>query len=129
MKIVEAMMRDIDRYVLVLEDSIIEFHKLRMIEINHTIRELWCAIYRGNDIDYIEIKTEASAKATATRRSHNYRVRGIFQNFRNLMINTFMIYVVFSLTNLRHVAYVYRISTHFRANKCKTKRLQCVRQG
>jgi DNA repair protein RAD50 len=34
------------------------FHKERMREINTIIRELWRQIYRGNDIDYIEIKTD-----------------------------------------------------------------------
>lgn len=36
----------------------LHFHKERMREINTIIRELWRQIYRGNDIDYIEIKTD-----------------------------------------------------------------------
>jgi hypothetical protein len=36
----------------------LHFHKERMREINTIIRELSRQIYRGNDIDYIEIKTD-----------------------------------------------------------------------
>lgn len=43
----------------------IHFHKDRMRRINEVIRELWRNIYRGNDIDWIEIKTEEGA-TTAT---------------------------------------------------------------
>lgn len=43
----------------------IHFHKDRMKRINEVIRELWRSIYRGNDIDWIEIKTEEGA-TTAT---------------------------------------------------------------
>lgn len=38
------------------------------------IREYWRSIYRGNDIDYVEIKTEESSSGTDNRRSYNYRV-------------------------------------------------------
>jgi DNA repair protein RAD50 len=35
-----------------------------MKEINTIIRELWRQIYRGNDIDYIEIKTDVPQQAS-----------------------------------------------------------------
>lgn len=34
------------------------FHQQKMNTINRIIRELWRSTYRGNDIDYIEIKTD-----------------------------------------------------------------------
>lgn len=34
------------------------FHRDRMACVNKSIRELWRLIYRGNDIDFIEIKTD-----------------------------------------------------------------------
>lgn len=34
---------------------------------------MWRKIYRGNDIDYIEIKTEGSVTADSERRKYDYR--------------------------------------------------------
>lgn len=36
-------------------------------------RELWRKIYQGNDIDYIEIKTEGSMTVESDRRKYDYR--------------------------------------------------------
>lgn len=36
-------------------------------------REMWRKIYRGNDIDYIEIKTESSMTVDSERRKYDYR--------------------------------------------------------
>ena len=38
--------------------AMIYFHKERMKLINSIVRDLWRQIYRGNDIDTIEIKTD-----------------------------------------------------------------------
>jgi DNA repair protein RAD50 len=51
-------------YYLALNQSVIVFHKERMEEVNRIIRELWVSIYKGSDIDYIEIKTESDEKQT-----------------------------------------------------------------
>lgn len=57
---------------------IVRYHKSKMEEINIIIRELWKNVYRGNDIETIEIQSEADdGPATSTikaRRSYNYRV-------------------------------------------------------
>ncbi|VDP90985.1 unnamed protein product [Echinostoma caproni] len=53
-----------------------------MADLNKIIRELWRKTYRGNDIDYIEICSEAEAagsdaaasNASRARRTYNYRV-------------------------------------------------------
>lgn len=44
-----------------------------MERINQLIREYWRAIYRGNDIDYIQIKADQGTTETE-RRNFNYRV-------------------------------------------------------
>jgi DNA repair protein RAD50 len=51
-----------------------------MNQINMIIRELWKATYRGNDIDYIEIKTDdmESAAGADKRRVCNYKVTSFF---------------------------------------------------
>ena len=47
-----------------------------MSQINKIVRELWRSTYKGNDIDYIEIKTDdlESAGGADKRKVVNYRV-------------------------------------------------------
>lgn len=71
--------RDLQKYFNALDNAMQHFHKDRMACVNKIIRELWRLIYRGNDIDFIEIKTDESALGTATnatdkKRNYNYRV-------------------------------------------------------
>ncbi|RZC38722.1 SbcCD C, AAA 23 and/or SMC N domain containing protein [Asbolus verrucosus] len=73
LKITERIVDDLSKYVVALEKAILDFHRQKMIQINKNIRELWRDIYRGNDIDYIEIKTEHSS-GSAMKRSYNYKV-------------------------------------------------------
>jgi DNA repair protein RAD50 len=47
------------------------FHSMKMEEINKIIKELWQQTYRGHDIDYIEIRSDAEGAGT---RSYSYRV-------------------------------------------------------
>lgn len=48
------------------------YHSTKIDEINKRVRELWSLIYRGKDIDRVELRAEkTSAAATA---SYNYRV-------------------------------------------------------
>lgn len=54
----EAAASDLNSYYKATEWAMLHFHKEKMREINAMIRELWRQIYRGSDIDYIEIKTD-----------------------------------------------------------------------
>lgn len=74
--VLKAMLDDLHKYRAALERSLMKFHGDKMSQINQTIRELWNNIYRGNDIDYIMIKTdEDESKAVSDKkRSYNYRV-------------------------------------------------------
>lgn len=72
--IAEMLQEDMTKYTVALEKSILQFHKDRMKHINKIIRELWRAIYRGNDIDYIEIQTEDAVGTNVKRRSYSYKV-------------------------------------------------------
>lgn len=47
------------------------FHTIKMEEINKIIRELWQQTYRGQDIDYIRIHSDAEGAGT---RSYSYKV-------------------------------------------------------
>lgn len=75
--ITKAIINDLHKYRAVLERSLLKYHGDKMTEINQTIRELWNNIYKGNDIDYIMIKTdeeEASTAVSDKKRTYNYRV-------------------------------------------------------
>jgi DNA repair protein RAD50 len=59
------------------------YHLLKMNEINKSIKQLWRQVYRGNDIDYIEIRSEEDTTTGCganedvqikSRRAYNYRV-------------------------------------------------------
>ncbi|CAG9770759.1 unnamed protein product [Ceutorhynchus assimilis] len=74
-KVEEMAISDLEVYTGALEKSILKFHQERMVQINLTIRELWRNIYRGNDIDFIQIITDDDIGATGTkRRSYSYKV-------------------------------------------------------
>jgi len=52
--------------------ALMRFHSMKMEEINKIIKELWQQTYRGHDIDYIEIRSDAEGAGT---RSYSYRVQ------------------------------------------------------
>ena len=54
-----------------LEKALLAFHTSKMSDINKIVKELWQKTYRGQDIDYINIKADADHGAA---RSYNYRV-------------------------------------------------------
>lgn len=54
--------KDLQKYYSAIDYAMLHFHKDRMNSINTIIRELWRLIYKGNDIDYIEIKTDDASK-------------------------------------------------------------------
>lgn len=66
---------DLVTYSKSVDRAIMEFHSIKMKEINKILRELWVATYKGTDIDYIAIKSDSNDQAkTTTNRSYNYRV-------------------------------------------------------
>ncbi|XP_046392012.1 DNA repair protein RAD50 [Ischnura elegans] len=69
--------KDLEQFSKALDWAIMHFHQERMQSINSIIRELWISVYKGNDVDYIEIKTNDGAEGTTmagNRRSYKYRV-------------------------------------------------------
>lgn len=66
---------DLEKYYRALDRAIMTYHAYKMEEINKIVKELWRNTYRGNDIDYIEIRSdEDEAGVTRSRRTYNYRV-------------------------------------------------------
>ncbi|XP_045467537.1 DNA repair protein RAD50 [Harmonia axyridis] len=74
LKLMEKLVSDLRIYIKALHHSVLEFHKERMVQINFRIRELWRNIYKGNDIDYIEIQTKESSTTSLTRKTYDYKV-------------------------------------------------------
>ncbi|NXQ25623.1 RAD50 protein, partial [Alaudala cheleensis] len=76
MRTTELVNKDLDLYYKALDKAIMTFHSMKMEEINKIIRDLWRTIYRGQDIEYIEIRSDADENVSATdkRRNYNYRV-------------------------------------------------------
>uniref|UniRef100_A0A8D0AUX6 RAD50 double strand break repair protein n=1 Tax=Sander lucioperca TaxID=283035 RepID=A0A8D0AUX6_SANLU len=56
--------------------TIMKFHSMKMDEINKIIRDLWRSTYRGQDIEYVEIRSDVDENSSAgvRRRVYNYRV-------------------------------------------------------
>ncbi|KAJ3102954.1 DNA repair protein rad50 [Phlyctochytrium planicorne] len=67
-----AVTEDVDMSIKAIESGILKYHSLKMSEINKTIKELWVNTYRGNDIEYIEIR--ADNENVKGRSSYNYRL-------------------------------------------------------
>ncbi|CAK7203614.1 DNA repair protein rad50 [Sporothrix eucalyptigena] len=68
----KAAIDDLGRYAAALDKAIMEYHGLKMEEVNRIAGELWRATYQGTDIDTILIRSD---NETATgKRNYNYRV-------------------------------------------------------
>uniref|UniRef100_A0A7S2ZYB6 DNA repair protein RAD50 n=2 Tax=Rhodosorus marinus TaxID=101924 RepID=A0A7S2ZYB6_9RHOD len=78
-KTVELASADLEKYHRALDHALMTYHTMKMSEINKTVKELWQTTYQGNDIDYIEIASDAdnadSVKLSSpAKRNYNYRV-------------------------------------------------------
>ncbi|KAL8923820.1 MAG: hypothetical protein Q9208_004381 [Pyrenodesmia sp. 3 TL-2023] len=71
-KTTKAAIEDLARYGSALDQAIMQYHSLKMEEINRIAEELWKRTYQGTDVDTILIRTDV-AKAGGNR-SYNYRV-------------------------------------------------------
>lgn len=84
-KVMQLAIKDLDKYGQVLEKALLEYHRNCMKSINRSLRQLWRTVYRGHDIDYIQIKAEDTG-GSKNRRSYNYKVvqikNGIEMDFR-----------------------------------------------
>ncbi|KAG9205412.1 DNA repair protein rad50 [Epicoccum nigrum] len=67
----KAAVEDLSRYATALDKAIIQYHSIKMEEINRIIAELWRNAYQGTDVDTIRIVGDHEAKGN---RSYNYRV-------------------------------------------------------
>lgn len=85
MIVMQKMITDLQTYCETLERALTKYHSEKMAKINRLIRELWRNIYKGNDIDSIEIKTEESRSGSNKKRSYTYRVVQSKNDTQNVM--------------------------------------------
>ncbi|GBG87082.1 hypothetical protein CBR_g44539 [Chara braunii] len=71
LKATEKANKDLDKYYNALDKALMRFHTMKMEEINKIIKELWQQTYRGQDIDFLEIRSDSEGAGT---RSYSYRV-------------------------------------------------------
>ncbi|CCH42168.1 DNA repair protein [Wickerhamomyces ciferrii] len=64
---------DLNTYSKALDSAIMQYHSIKMKEINRTIDELWKGTYSGTDVDTIMIKSDQNT-ASKGNRTYNYRV-------------------------------------------------------
>jgi len=64
--------QDLEKCYKALDRALVKFHTLKMEQINQCLKEYWQNTYQGDDIAYIEIKTDIDD--SNNRRSHNYRL-------------------------------------------------------
>lgn len=58
-----------------LEQALMKYHHEKMKEINKTLSDYWKIVYKGNDIETIEIKSDIEKDQQNQRiRSYNYRI-------------------------------------------------------
>ena len=73
----KAAIEDLGRGTAALDHAIMQYHSMKMEEINRTVGELWQSTYQGTDIDTIQIRSDVETGTTASgagKRTYNYRV-------------------------------------------------------
>mmetsp|Transcript_33714 Transcript_33714/g.77810 ORF Transcript_33714/g.77810 Transcript_33714/m.77810 type:complete len:409 (-) Transcript_33714:83-1309(-) len=64
---------DLDKFYKSVDESLLQYHGMKIEDINKIIKELWTLTYRGEDINCIELVSGQETGGRATR-SYNYRV-------------------------------------------------------
>ena len=74
---------DLEKYGKALDSAIMQYHSVKMAEINDNLKHLWNRTYQGTDIDSILIKSDSDEpkSSTAVRRNYNYRVSRTWDHY------------------------------------------------
>ncbi|KAG0091664.1 DNA repair protein rad50 [Podila epicladia] len=71
-KTTELVLEDLEKYSKALQSAIVDYHTMKMEEVNMSIKELWTNTYQGTDIDTIEIRSDQ--EGMRANQTYNYRV-------------------------------------------------------
>ena len=75
MKVAAMANRDLDTYAGALHQAILQYHAIKMEEVNQTLDFLWKKTYQGTDIDTVLVRSDAEGRVQANGlRSYQYRV-------------------------------------------------------
>ncbi len=68
--------KDLDKYYKAVEKALAQYHATKMRNINERVAELWRATYRGQDIESIELRSDAEEATVGSKdkKAFNYRV-------------------------------------------------------
>jgi DNA repair protein RAD50 len=66
-------LKDLDTYGKALDEALMQFHLIKMKEINRVLKDYWRVTYRGKDIDEVYIQSEC-VETTTGKRNYNYQV-------------------------------------------------------
>jgi len=64
---IEKLNNDLNAYHKILDQTLLKFHTEKMKKINSILEELWKTTYAGNDIDYVQIKSEGTKSIEKNR--------------------------------------------------------------
>ena len=67
--------KDLELFWGSLDRALLNYHSIKIAEINRIVRELWTITYMGEDIDQIEIVSGEEAGSNKASRSYNYHVQ------------------------------------------------------
>lgn len=70
-KLEEMVIQDMRRLTECMSAAICKYHREQLLSLNLRLRDMWRSIYKGNDIDYIQIES-GETQLTATRRQYSY---------------------------------------------------------
>ncbi|CAD7936014.1 unnamed protein product [Amoebophrya sp. A120] len=68
---VKTAAQDCQKYFNSLDVALMKFHQEKMMEINFTMRSLWQEIYKGKDIEYVQIRSDAEDATGAAANNLN----------------------------------------------------------
>lgn len=74
----KAAIEDLAQCGAAVDKAVMQFHAMKMAEVNRIAGELWQSTYQGTDIDRILIRSDN--ESSAGRRSYNYRLCMVKQN-------------------------------------------------
>ncbi|CAJ0577126.1 unnamed protein product, partial [Mesorhabditis spiculigera] len=76
--VAEYTKEDLTDYAQRMEGALMKFHQEKMEAVNEILENLWRRVYRGTDIDTIQIRSEMSG--TGSRSKYDYRVMMVLDN-------------------------------------------------
>ena len=68
----KAAIEDLAQCGSAVDKAVMQFHAMKMAEVNHIAGELWQSTYQGTDIDTILIRSDH--ESTTGKRNYNYRL-------------------------------------------------------